>query len=190
MGGQAATFYVTDFNPEAVGVAFDRATDTYYISNDSDRRVWIIDPGPDGKPGTSDDDVTSFPTNGFGSRDPEGLAFGLGDLFIADGLGAEIYRIDPGSDGQFSGAGDDVISHFDVGSLGQPDPEGIDFEPSSGHLWVVSNDSDTALLEVTPNGSAIRTVDIGFAGLVAPGGLAVARRTDGGSGNSVFVADR
>jgi sugar lactone lactonase YvrE len=191
-GTLASTFDVSAFNSEAVGVAFDNATNTYFISNDSGKRVWVIDPGSDDEPGTSDDTRYSFLTNvaGFGSTDPEGLAFGNGDLFIADGLGKEVYRVDPGPDGIFQGttASDDTISHFDVQSLGQPDPEGIDFEASTGHLWVVSNDSNTDLLEVTVNGASVQTVEVNFP-VLHPGGLTVAPGTSG-SGNNVFIADR
>lgn len=187
-GSVSSTFDTTGFNSEAAGVAYDAATDTYFISNDSGKRVWVVDPGADGTPGTPDDTRTSFLTTGFGANDPEGLAFGNGDLFIASGIDAEIFRVDPGPNGLFSGGGDDVITQFDVASLGQPDSEGIDFEASSGHLWVVSNDSGTDVLEVTTGGVAIRTANLSFS-VIAPGGLAVAPGTSG-SGNHVYIADR
>jgi hypothetical protein len=188
-GTVSATFDTTGFNVEAVGIAYDSAGDRYFISNDSARRIFVIDPGPDGIPATGDDGTrTSFVTNGFGSQDPEGLAFGGGDLFIADGVGREVYRIDPGPNGTFQGGGDDVISHFDVATHGQSDPEGIDYDPSTGRLWVVSNASNTDLLEITPSGVPVRSVDLTFS-VSHPGGLAIAPATSGG-GNHVYVADR
>jgi hypothetical protein len=188
-GTVESTFDVTAFNTEAVGAAFDAATGTFFISNDSQKRVWVIDPGADEEPGTVDDTRTFFPTNGFGSQDPEGLAFGQGDIFISDGIGREVYRVDPGPNGTFQGGGDDVITHFDTNGLGQVDPEGIDYDASTGHLWVVSNDSDTDLLEVTLAGVAVQSVSISFVNPVAPSGVTVAPSTAGG-GNSVFVSDR
>lgn len=187
-GSVSSTFDLTGFNNEAAGVAYDAANDIYYFSNDSGKRVWVVDPGNDGTPGTSDDTRTSFLTTGFGANDPEGLAFGSGDLFIASGLDKEVFRIDPGANGTFQGGGDDVITHFDVASLGQTDPEGIDYEASSGHLWVVSNDSGTDVLEVTTGGVSVRTANLNFS-VLHPGGLAVAPGTTG-SGNHVYIADR
>jgi hypothetical protein len=185
------TFDITGFNDEAVGVAFDHVTGRYFISNDAAQRVWIVPPGADGIPGTPDDGTrTSFFTSLFGSMDPEGLAFGQGDLFIADGLGKEIYRVDPGANGVFQGVDDDVITHFDVQTMGQQDPEGIDYEPMSGHLWVVSNDPATDLLEVTVTGSAVQTVDLAFLAAVAPAGVAVAPSTVASGRNDVFIAAR
>ncbi|HEY7525007.1 MAG TPA: hypothetical protein VH720_15260 [Candidatus Limnocylindrales bacterium] len=187
-GTVSSTFDLTGFNSEAAGVAYDAANDIYYFSNDSGKRVWVVDPGGDDTPGTADDTRSSFLTTGFGANDPEGLAFGGGDLFIASGVDKEIFRIDPGANGTFQGGGDDVITHFDVASMGQSDPEGIDFEASSGHLWVVSNASNTDVLEVTVGGIEVQTVNLDFS-VIAPGGLAVAPATTG-SGNHVYIADR
>jgi hypothetical protein len=188
-GSVTDTFDVTAFNEEAVGIAYDASSNRYFISNDSAKLVFVINPGADGLPGTGDDTRTQFSTNAMGSSDPEGLAFGDGDLFIADGVGGEVYRVDPGANGTFQGSGDDVITHFDVSSLGQPDPEGIDYDSSSGHLWIVSNDDNNPqLLEITPNGVAVQSVDIPFS-VTAPGGLAVAPASSG-TGNNIYVADR
>jgi sugar lactone lactonase YvrE len=176
------------FTNEPVGTAYDNATGRYFVSDDQEKRVWIVLPGSDGVVGTGDDVRSSFATTGFGSVDPEGLGFGNGELYISDGISAEVFRINPGPNGVFNGGGDDVITQFDVGSLGQPDAEGIDFDPATGHLWVVSNISNSHLLEVTPTGVAVQSVDVPVA-FNSPGGLAVAPATDG-PGNHIYVSER
>ena len=100
------------------GLRFDPATGRLFISDDSARKIFIVS-GTDGKYGTSDDVRTSFSTTAFGNTDPVDVAFATatGELFTADGLGAEIYRISPGPNRTFEGAGDDVITHFDVMTL-------------------------------------------------------------------------
>jgi hypothetical protein len=103
-------------------------------------------------------------------------------------VGKEVFRVDPGANGTFQGGGDDVITQFDVAAMGQSDPEGIDYDPATGHLWVISNDDATPILEVTPGGVAVRSIDLTFS-VVAPGGLAIAPASSG-SGNHVYVADR
>ena len=51
----------------------------------------------DGVYGTADDTTTNFRTAPFGSDDPEGVAYdpATGHLFVSDGAGIEIYRINP-----------------------------------------------------------------------------------------------
>jgi hypothetical protein len=58
--------------------------------------VFEVHVRPDAQYGTADDSVISFATPPFGSNDPEGLAFGVGKLYIADRTEAEVYVVDPG----------------------------------------------------------------------------------------------
>jgi hypothetical protein len=184
---------LTGFSPEPSGLAVDPDTGRRFVSDDVARRIFVLDPGRDALSGTQDDVVSSIDTTLFGSYDPEGLAYGEGSLFVADGLGAEIYRFKPGPNGVFDGvapAGDDEISRFDTRSLGQPTPEGLEYAPDRKSLLVVSNDRRANLLEVSADGRPIRVIDLSFLNALAPAGLAYGPGSALGGPPSVFIADR
>ena len=134
---------------------------------------------------------TSFSTIPFGNTDPEDVAFATstGDLFTADGLGAEIYRISPGPNGTFEGAGDDVITHFDVSALGVQDAEGLGYHPDRNTLLVPDGRSSTTMIEVSLGGTLLTTIDISSAQSKHPEDVAVAPATSGG-GNNLFMVAR
>jgi hypothetical protein len=75
------------FSDEPNGAAYNSFTGHLYYTDDNARRVWIVDPGPDGQPHTDDDIITSFSTAAFSSLDPEGIAYDRirNRLFIVDG---------------------------------------------------------------------------------------------------------
>ena len=100
----------------------------------------ITGPGVDTIYGTPDDDLTFFDTSGFGSIDPEGLSFNpaTGFLYIADGLTASVFTIDPGLD-TVLGSGDDVVTSFDISVYGMLDPEGIAYDADNDLLYVSYN---------------------------------------------------
>ena len=185
------TTVVTPSNDEPVGTGYDPVRDELYISKDGDNSfVWVYEPGGDGIFGTADDAmIRSFGVAADGVSDAEGLAFSGGSLFIADGLGTEIWRFAPGTNGIVDG-GDDVVTHFDTGTLGQSDPEGIDVDPATGNLWIVSNDTTDPLLEVTTAGTPVQSVTMTGISQDSPAGLAVAPPSAGGTGTHVYVADR
>jgi hypothetical protein len=185
------TANIRPFTKEPTGLGFDPATGRLFISDDSARKIFIVLPGNDGKYGTSDDARTSFSTIPFGNTDPEDVAFATstGDLFTADGLGAEIYRISPGPNGTFEGAGDDVITHFDVSALGVQDAEGLGYHPDRNTLLVPDGRSTTTMIEVSLGGSLITTIDVSSAQAKHPEDVAVAPATSGG-GNNLFMVAR
>ena len=185
------TANIRPFTKEPTGLGFDPATGRLFISDDSARRIFIVLPGNDGKYGTSDDVRTSFSTTTFGNNDPEDVAFATatGELFTADGLGAEIYRISPGPNGTFEGTGDDVITHFDVSALGVQDAEGLGYHPDRNTLLVPDGRSTTTMIEVSLGGTLLTTIDISSAQAKHPEDVAVAPATSGG-GNNLFMVAR
>jgi hypothetical protein len=185
------TANIRPFTNEPTGLGFDPATGRLFISDDSARKIFIVLPGNDGKYGTSDDARTSFSTIPFGNTDTEDVAFATstGDLFTADGLGAEIYRISPGPNGTFEGAGDDVITHFDVSALGVQDAEGLGYDPDRNTLLVPDGRSTTTMIEVSLGGTLLTTIDISSAQAKHPEDVAVAPATSGG-GNNLFMVAR
>ncbi len=192
LGGQVTrTWRTTAWSNEPVGATSNPANDHVFVSDDNQRRVYDIDPGPDGLPGTADDTRTSFKTTDYGSSDPEGIAFGGGALFISDGVGKEIYRVDPRTNG-FNGvapAGDDLVSHFDTGTLGVTDPEGVEYNPTTGHLFIVSR-GEKRITETTQSGALVAHLDISSSGIRKPAGVALAPGSTAPAQTHVYVADR
>jgi hypothetical protein len=191
--GELAGTGLSSFTPEPSGLAIDPATSRRFVADDVYRRIFVVDPGQDGVGGTGDDDVSSFDTAAFGSFDPEGLAFADGSLFVADGLGAEVFRISPGPNAVFDGVpatGDDEVSSFDTRSLGQPTPEGLEYAADRNSLFVVSNDRRANLLEVGLDGRPIQVIDLSFLNAVAPAGLAYGPGSVSSTVPSLFIADR
>ena len=111
---------------------------------------------------------------------------------MADGLNAEVYRISSGANGIFDGVppqGDDLVTSFDTASLGIGDPEGIEYDPDSGHLYIVGQPTNT-LAQVSTEGNRVRTIDISTAGAVKPAGLAYAPSSANSLEMNIFIADR
>lgn len=183
------------FSREPTDIAIDPVSGRWFLTDDGKRRIFAVDRGPDGRLGTADDAVTWFSTSAFGSDDPEGLTYDTlrGHLFIADGLNAEIYEVDPGANGLFDGippSGDDIVGHFDTASLGHVDPEGVEYNADADTLFIVSRGS-RQVLETTPTGVVLRAIDIGFlTDLIAAAGVAHAPSSADPSVMSLYILDR
>ncbi|MDH3452759.1 MAG: hypothetical protein OEN20_10080, partial [Gammaproteobacteria bacterium] len=190
------------FSEEPTGVSgVNPSNNAIYISDDTDREISQVIPGPDGRYGTGDDIVTEFSTRDFSpeSADPEGVAYApaLGDLFVADGVNNEIYRVSPGANGIFdgppAGGGDDVVTSFDTESVGLMDPEGIEYDNSDGTL-LAGGDPNDLLFQFSVTGTLLSTIDISeavSAGLRRVSGLAIAPSSQAPATNtSVYIVDR
>lgn len=189
LGAFVAGYDITNFNNEAVGIDIDVAPNGhFFISNDSAKTIFDIDLGPDGQFDTSDDAIRSFRTDTFGNTDPEGLTLGAGKLYTVDGGGQEVYVTDAGSGGIF-GDGNDTTTHFDVAAIGIGDPEGIDYDPVTGTLYVVDR-KGKRVSEITTTGTLIRTIDMRPWGALNPGDLTLAPSSVGAGGRSLYVAAR
>ncbi len=205
-GGQLSTFDVNQYGQnEPAGVALDPATHLLYSSHDSARRVFVISPGADGAFNDAGDSlVRQFsvaevcdPDGVTCVDDPEGLAFQAGHLYIGDAHGKEVWDVAPGPNGIFDGVvaagGDDVLlSHFDTLSIGQQNPEGLDFSTVSNSFWMVSNVSNNRMLsEVSLSGALIQEIALdGIPGVESPSGIAIAPRSTDSSKWSAYIADR
>jgi hypothetical protein len=181
------------FSHEPSGVAFNPNNFHRFFSDDNAKEVIEQNPGSDNLIGTADDVVTSFSTRMFNSLDPESLAFGQNQLFIADGLGKEIYIVSPGNNSVFDGvapSGDDQVSHFDVEKFGQVDPEGIEFNSDRGTLFIVSRDRKSQIIETTISGALIGAIDISALRAENPSGLAYAPSSVDSHVMSLYMSDR
>jgi sugar lactone lactonase YvrE len=188
------TFTTISFSNEPTGVAFNPINRHLFFSDDDMGEIFEVDPGLDGLYGTTDDIVTSFDTAAFNSTDPEGITFDTRDevLFVVDGKGSKVYRIDPGADRIFNGVpavGDDEVASFDVLSLGVRDPEGIAFNTDNGNLFIIG-EPIYQVAEVTTAGNLVRMIDITDASAHRPAGLAYAPSSVNPAEMNLFIADR
>ncbi len=191
-GNLTHTCTTLPFSKEPTGLAINPANGHIFISDDGPERVYEINIGVDNTYCTGDDIVTSISTRAFNSRDPEGVAFGQGHLFVADGGNAQIYRVSPGANGIFDGvppAGDDQVTDFDTASMGLRDPEGIGFHHARGTLFIVSR-KDKILVETTVTGTVLQVHDIRFLNAVSPGGVGTGPSSQNPATTNIFVAAR
>ena len=193
-GNLIGTATTTTFSDEPTGVAYSPGNNHVFISDDDGDEIYEIALGPDGKYGTPDDTVTSFDTRMFNSSDPEGITFDTwrSVLFIVDGENAEVYEVNPGTNGVFDGVpptGDDQVTSFDTLSHGIEDPEGIVFNKDTGNLYVVGQ-SDYILAEFTTSGAPVQMIDISAANADNPAGLAYAPGSLNQGVDNIFIAER
>lgn len=192
------------YTDEPTGVSFNPDTGHIFVSADDDRRIYEIAAGADGKFGTADDvkvgqiNTTIFSTifnNTINAgTDVEDVVYvndvsrGIKALFIAGGIESEIYRVNPGADGNF-GTTDDVYSSFDTAILGLTDVEGIAYNSANGHLYALGN-PDNSVFEMTVGGSLVQTIDISAASPLNPAGLVFAPGSKTPGKTNLYVVTR
>ena len=178
------------YSREPTGLGFDAASATLFISDDSAKRIFVVKRGNDGVFGTTDDIVTSISASAYGSTDAEDPEFDppSGHLFFLDGVGMEIYRINP-VDGVF-GNGNDVMTHFDISHLGPTDFEGLTSNPERRTLYVGARRT-REIFEITHDGTLLRMISTaGVSGLRRVSGLAVAPASTGTGQMNLWIVDR
>ncbi len=194
-GELVATSSTLAFSSEPAGVAYDPLSrHLFFADDDSPSTVYELDPGGDQLYGTADDLVTSFRTGDFGGTDTEGIAVDTwrGHLFLADDAGQEVYDIDPGANHLFDGvppAGDDLVTSFDTAAIDIPFPEGVQFSPDTGHLFILSQ-INQLIAETTLDGTVLRYIDISTAGILSAADLAYAPSSTTPGQSNLFVVDR
>lgn len=181
---------------EPTGVAFRSGNEFFYSDDDADR-IYQVNRAPGINP--EDGDVISIlDTTAFGSNDPEGIAYDPSGptgprLFVVDGSGKEVYEIRAGAGGVFTDTAI-TFTHFDVGGLGVVDPEGIEYDPATGHLLVLDSyvdpDGNAYIYEVTTNGGLVGTINVASAGPVKPAGITLAPSSDNPALTSFYIVDR
>ena len=175
---------VFPMSEEPSGVAFKPSSGHCFVSDDSQKQIYDLNPGADGACGTGDDSSTFFSTNAVGNTDPEGIAYDTWHdrLFVADGAGAEIY--------QYTTSGGPT-GQFDVQAHGVADPESVEFNPVSGTLFVLSNrQSGPVIVETTTTGVLLRTIDVAATGANKPTGLTYAPASNGSGAMRFYILDR
>ena len=183
------------FSDEPTGATLNPANKHLFFSDDAGaRRVYELNPGPDGLYGTGDDIVTSINGRDFGCTDPEGVTYAStsGNLFIACGLENQIFQVTPGANGLFDGVppdGDDVATSFDTVRLGLNNPEGIAYNPDTNYLYAVGKPV-TTLFEITTDGYAVQMIDISAATAKNPSGLAYGPSSQNPGKKNIYIAAR
>ncbi len=144
---------------EPTGIGYKASDGTLFVSDDDRDRIYIDRPGTDGVHGTADDSVTSFSTTAFGSGDAEGVKYdaSTGHLWICDGVGLEVYRVDP-ADGTF-GNGNDIVTHFDIAQHGPTDCEGIGIDAARASLLIIDPNT-RKVYELSKSGVLLRILDL------------------------------
>ncbi|HET9493462.1 MAG TPA: hypothetical protein VFR15_04450 [Chloroflexia bacterium] len=173
----------TPMTDEPTGIDLNTSNGHFLVSDDDARRIFDLNPGPDGLYSTADDTWTSFSTSATGNDDPEDLAYDSwrNRLFVMDGVNAEVYQY------TLSGS---LVNHFDVARYGIVDPEGIEFDTNSGTLVILSSQTGAAAVETTIEGSLLRTLDLSAANARAPAGLTYAPASNGSGARRFYVAAR
>ncbi len=190
-------------NDEPTGADYDPLTNTLFVSTDQPSatcRIYLVQPGADGRFGTADDGQRTVNTNpiiGTASPDTEDPVFdpATGHLFFLNGqtspVNPQVFRIDP-VNGIF-GDGDDVATHFDVGN-GAIDAEGLTIDPARDTLLVGvlnSPSSNKKVYEFTKDGTLVRIIDVsGIAGLRYLSGLTMAPASNGSGRWNLWIVDR
>lgn len=181
------------FTVEPADLTLTRGRSLYIVDDDLDR-VFRDTAGKDGLFGTRDDvTATVLMTHGFGSFDPEGLAWvpRARMLILTDGAdaaqNARVYTIRQGKDHRFA-TSDDVVRHFGVHKYGFTDADGVAVMRFSHHLLIVS-DRQSFILETTMGGELVRKIDISATGIKAASGITFAPGTDG-SPSRLYITDR
>lgn len=180
----------TPWSNEPTGVGYDTVSGHLFSSNDDSDRVYEVRSGPDGDFGTGDDTITSFGTRDFGGTDAEGVTADTfrGDVLVVDGVSMEVYRVDPGPNGAYDGV-DDSVTSFDVQTYGAQDPEGVVYNHLDDTVLVLDQKS-RAVYELTPDGSAIRTIDISSVFMRQAAGITLAPASDGSAAWHMFIVER
>jgi len=199
-----STISTIAFSNEPTDITENPNNGHLFFSDDDQNKIFEVNLGVDGRLGTADDTVTSLRTRDFDSFDPEGIAFGpglgscpgQGHLFIADGVGNEVYEIDPGVNCQFDGvppSGDDTVTHFDTSILDLQDPNGLDFNPQTGTLSILSRPNtggNAHVIETTTTGTVLRVIEASSVNVVRPDGLRLAPGSLNSTVTNLYVVDR
>jgi hypothetical protein len=136
--------------------------------------------------------VTSFDTKAFGDGDPEDIAFdtSTGDLFLSDGVGAEVFRCRRATTARSTASADRRRRRLalDVGLFGAEDCEGLGYDADRDTLLVVDRNTNT-IFEMSKDGFLVNAIDISAAGADDPADVVLAPgSSDPGRMNLYFVA--
>lgn len=122
--------------PDPAGITYDEASDTLVISDSEVDEMSIYRGANLYTVSRTGKLVGTGTTLGF-SREPTGVGFDPRNdvLYSSDDVKDRVFITNAGPDGRH-GTGDDSVTSISTIAYGSRDPEGVEFEPSSGHLYV------------------------------------------------------
>ena len=182
-----------NFSKEPTGIAINEANNHIFFSDDDAHKIFEVSLGADGAYCTADDIVTSISTSNFGSGDSEDVAYGNNTLFVAGGTDGEVYQFSLGANGVLGGGDDGPVTHWDTAALGFHDLEGIDYNPATGTLFIVSTrGSENYLGEFSTSGQLLRAYSLAFMGTTGNMRSAVtyAPSSQNQAAKSIYIASR
>lgn len=187
-GTLVKTYNTLNFSHEPTDLAADLNRNTYFFTDDNQKKIFVVNLGTDKTFGTTDDTITSIDTVKYGCTDTEGIALGDNKLFLACGVDVKIVTLSPGPNGVFDGL-DDTATSFSTSSINQSDPEGIEYNPDSNTLFIVST-SAKSVAETTLTGTLVKNIDISPFTIKVPSGLEYAPSSVNSALKSLYIAAR
>ena len=171
-----------------INMAFDSLANRLLIFQPTSNKLVEVLEGPDGEldPAT----LVRHDARHFDIQNPQGMSVdpASGHIYILDGAGPRIVRIEPDLEGGFDGA---VISEIDLSQTGLVDVRGLAFDPTNSHLHVL-NSVEQVLYEITDTGLVVAIRDLSAFNLVDPQGMVFAPSadmTDDPAQMNLFITD-
>lgn len=177
-------------SPDSSGIVWISSDDTFLVADsevDETRHFKGVNLWKLKRTGTLVATGTTFPT----SAEPTGVGFdpATGALYVSDDDRRMVDRHLPGPDGRV-GTNDDTVTSFSTVRLGARDPEGVCFDPGTGHLYI-GDGTGAKLVDVDPvNGvfgdgdDKARSIDMARYGVKNVEGMGLDPRSD-----NLVVAD-
>ena len=173
---------------DPINMAFDDTANRLLMFEPGPGELIEIAAGSDGTlaPGT----LTRIDAWHFGLQDPQGMSVDplSGDLFILDGNGPRIVRVEPDPVLGFEHA---AVSEVSLDGSGLEEVRGIAFDPTTGHFQILRPDRQR-LYEVTDVALVVVNRDVSGFGLRDPQAMVFAPSgdlTDDPSAMSLYIAD-
>ena len=146
-------------SPDPSGIVYVKATGTFIISDSEvdeipiyqGNNLFIGSRAPGGRgTGSRAPAGRGAGTSYAFSREPTGLGFNPVDntLFISDDDKNAVFLVRPGADG-VHGTSDDSVSSLSTSAFGSRDPEGVEYDAKSGHLFVADG-AATEVYDIDP----------------------------------------
>lgn len=191
-GQVTRTATTVGFSNEPTGAAVNPINNHYFFTDDDKRKIFEIYLGPDGIFRTADDQIITLSTLPYGCNDPEGIAYGDNKLFLACGADVKIVVVNKGVNGLFDGippTGDDFVNQFTTSGMNQTDPEGVEYNPDTNTLYIVSTSKKIAA-ETTLTGMHLRNIDFSSTGIIKPAGITLAPSSVNPTIKNLYLIDR
>jgi hypothetical protein len=181
---------------DPINLAFDSLFNRLLLFDTASSELIAIKTEPDGHLDPSPEAITRFQVGQLGLQEPRGMTIdpANGHLFILDSAALQIVRIEPDAEGGFDGAAaldEGRVSRVDLGQPGPVDARGLAFNPSNGHLYLLSR-VEQSMYELTKTGQVVAILQLPPFEFIDPQGLVFAfsgDATDDPSIINLYIAD-